>query len=158
MNKNKILSGLLIFGLGIATFIIVAIGIQLVPLSFATAKANPEIAHMRVPVLIMAWFILACILAIVVLAVALFGRIIKNKVFEQKSVSLLKAMGISSLVPIPVLIALVLYTMNNVAGSITNLWAFFGIMVCMMASIFFFLISSLFQNAVDYKTENELTV
>ncbi len=158
MNKNKILSGLLIFGLGFATFFIVVVGTQLVPISFSTAAANPELAHMRVPVLIMAWFVLACLLAIVFLAVAMLSRILKNRVFEQKSVSLLKAMGFTSLVPIPVLIALVIYTMNNVAGSITNLWVYFGIMICVMASILFFLISSLFQNAVDYKTENELTV
>ena len=156
--KNKILAGLLILGLVLATVVILVIAIQLVPMSFSTAMSNPELAHMRVPVLVMAWFVLACLLAIVFLAGFLFYRVMNNRVFEQKSVTLLKAMGFVSLFPIPVLIGLIAYTAANVAGSITNLWASLGILVCVMAATLFFLISSLFQNAVDYKTENELTV
>ena len=158
MKKNKILSAILLFALGIGTFFISAVAVRLIPLSHLTVRNNPELSHMRVPVLIMGWLILACVLALIFLAVALLSRIMQNKVFEQKSVSLLKTMGFVSLAPIPVLIALVIYTMKNVAGSITNLWAYFGMMLCVLACIFFFLISSLFQKAVDYKTENELTV
>ncbi len=158
MQKNKILSGILMFALGFATFFIGAVGVRLVPFSIQTAEANPELVHMRVPVLIMAWLVLACVLVLIFLAVALLNRIMKDAAFEQKSVTLLKAMGYTSLAPIPVLIALVIYTMQNVAGSITNLWAYFGMMLCVLASIFFFLVSSLFQSAVDYKADNELTV
>lgn len=156
--KNKILSTIVMVGLVIIAIVVVMIGIYLVPLSHQTAAANPGIVHMRVPVLIMGWLILACVLALLTLAFVLLLHINRDRIFKQESVALLKAMAILSLAPIPVLISLFFYTQANVDGSITNFWVIIGIVALLIVSCFFLLISSLFQKAVDYKTDTELTI
>lgn len=156
--KNKILSTIVMVGLVIIAIVVVMIGIYLVPLSHQTAAENPGIVHMRVPVLIMGWLILACVLALLTLAFVLLLRINRDRIFKQESVALLKAMAILSLAPIPVLISLFFYTQANVDGSITNFWVIIGIVALLIVSCFFLLISSLFQKAVDYKTDTELTI
>ncbi len=156
--KNKVMSSIVMFGLCVAAVVVVLIGAFLVPLSYETAEANPTIAFMRVPVLIMGWLILACVIALLVVAFLLLLRINKGNIFEQKSVNLLKSMAVISLTPIPVLATLFFYTKANVGGSITNLYVVVGVMALVIVSIFFFLLASLFQKAVDYKNENELTI
>ena len=156
--KNKVMSSIVMFGLCVAAVVVVLIGAFLVPLSYETAEANPTIAFMRVPVLIMGWLILACVIALLVVAFLLLLRINKGNIFEQKSVNLLKSMAVISLAPIPVLATLFFYTKANVGGSITNLYVVVGVMALVIVSIFFFLLASLFQKAVDYKNENELTI
>ena len=113
---------------------------------------------MRVPVLLMAWAILACALAALVMAFLLLERIRKNRIFEQKSVNLLKGIGLCALAAIVPMVILIIYTSAHVAGSITNLWVMLGIFVMVIAAVFFFLIAALFQRAVDYKEEADLTV
>ena len=156
--KSKVMSSIVMFGLCVAAVVVVLIGAYLVPLSHQTAETNPTIAHMRVPVLIMGWLILACVIALLVAAFLLLLRINKGNIFEQKSVNLLKSMAVISLAPIPVLATLFFYTSANVDGSITNFWVVVGVMASVIVSIFFFLLASLFQKAVDYKNENELTI
>lgn len=150
----------LIVELGVlfAMLLTLALGVYLVPLSHDVAAANPTITYMRVPVLLMAWAVLACALAALLMAFLLLERIRKNRIFEQKSVSLLKGIGVCALIAIIPMIILILYTRAHVAGSITNLWVMFGIFVLIIAAVFFFLIATLFQKAVDYKEEIDLTV
>ncbi len=156
--KNKIMSSICLFGLALLTLIIVGIGVYLWPLSQEVALANPTLTHMRIPVLITGWLVLAFIISLIVVAFLLLVRISRDKTFEQESVNLLKTMSFLSIGPIPVLIFLYFYTEANVAGSITNLYVMFGGVAFAILSIFFFLLSSVFQKAVDYKTDTDLTI
>ena len=141
-----------------AMLLTVGVGACMMPLSQDVAAANPTITYMRVPVLLIGWSILACVLAALVMALLLLERIRKDRIFEQRSVTLLKGMEISAFVSIIPMVILILYTRANVAGSITNLWVMLGILAMVVATTFFFMLASLFQKAVDYKEEVDLTV
>lgn len=134
------------------------IGALMVQLSHDVARANPTITYMRVPVLLIAWSILACVLAALVLAFLLLERIRKDNIFEPQSVRHLKGLGMCAFTAILPLIILFFYTRANVAGSITNLYVILGIFAMVLIGIFFFLIAALFQKAVDYKKDVDLTV
>jgi len=138
--------------------LLIAIGVYLVPFSHEVASGNPTITYMRVPVLIMGWSVLACGLATLVMAILLLERIRKDQIFEPKSIKLLQGIGCCAYVAILPLIALYIYTEMNVAGSITNLYVGLGVAVLFIIGLFFFMVASLFQKAVDYKEENDLTV
>lgn len=156
--KTRIQTVIVEAGVVLAMLFTLAAGAYLIPLSHEVAGANPTITYMRVPVLLMAWAILACALAALVMAFLLLERIRKNQIFEQKSVSLLKGIGICALAAIVPMVILIIYTNAHVAGSITNLWVMLGIFAMVIAAVFFFLIAALFQRAVDYKEEVDLTV
>ena len=138
--------------------LLIAIGAYLVPFSQEVASANPTITYMRVPVLIMSWSVLVCGIATLVMGILLLERIRKNRIFEPKSVKLLQRIGWCAYAAILPLIALYIYTEVNVAGSITNLYVGLGMAVLFIIGLFFFMIASLFQKAVNYKEENDLTV
>ncbi|NLC28997.1 MAG: DUF2975 domain-containing protein [Chloroflexi bacterium] len=145
-------------GVIFAMLLTLGIGAYLVPFSNEVAKANPTITYMRVPVLVIAWGILACVLTALVLAFLLLERIRKNTVFEPQSVCLLRGIGILALVAIIPLMILFFYTKANVDGSITNLYVILGILAMIIVAVFFSLIAAMFQKAVDYKQEVDLTV
>lgn len=145
-------------GVFFAILFTIGVGAFLVPMSHDVASANPTITFMRVPVLFIAWSFLVCVLAALVMAFLLLERIRKDKIFEKHSVRLLKGIGICALAGIIPLIILFFYTSANVEGSITNLYVMLGSFAMVIVAIFFFLIAALFQKAVDYKEENDLTV
>lgn len=145
-------------GVLLAIVLTFAVGAYLVPVSHQVAQANPTITYMRVPVLLMGWGFLACVLTALIMAFLLLERIRKDKIFEKRSVSLLKGIGVCALAAIIPLAILFFYTSANVEGSITNLYVMLGSFAMVIVAIFFFLIAALFQQAVDYKEENDLTV
>lgn len=145
-------------GVLLAIVLTIAVGAYLVPVSHQVAQANPTITYMRVPVLLMGWGFLACVLTALIMAFLLLERIRKDKIFEKRSVSLLKGIGVCALAAIIPLAILFFYTSANVDGSITNLYVMLGSFAMVIVAIFFFLIAALFQQAVDYKEENDLTV
>lgn len=145
-------------GVLLAIVLTIAVGAYLVPVSHQVAQANPTITYMRVPVLLMGWGFLACVLTALIMAFLLLERIRKDKIFEKRSVSLLKGIGVCALAAIIPLAILFFYTSANVEGSITNLYVMLGSFAMVIVAIFFFLIAALFQKAVDYKEENDLTV
>ena len=127
-------------------------------MSFDVAKANPEISYMRVPVLILVLAVLACAFFALVAAFVLLERIRRGKVFEVTSVRILQGIGILALAAILPLIILYFYTNANVSGSIANLYVILGCFILLVAAAFLFLIANLFEQAVLYKQENDLTV
>jgi len=126
--------------------------------SFEVARANPELAHMRVPVLSLGILFLFLILIILVIAFLFLRRIQRGNVFEMRSVKNLQAMGWVALATILPLVALYVYTEKNVSGSITNLYVTVAVLMMGVIAVFFFLIANLFEQAVHYKEENDLTV
>ena len=156
--KNKVKSCIVMFALCVMGFIVFIVGSYLKQLSYEMANLYPELAHMRLPILILLWLVLACVIAMLVVAFLLSLRIYRDNFFEQKSVNLLKIMSIIALIPVPILIGVYVYTEANINGSITNFWVTVGIMAFVSVSILISLMTSFFQQAVDYKTENELTI
>lgn len=156
--KTKIQTIVVEVGVVVAMLLTVAVGVILYSFSFEVSMVNPELTYMRVPVSIMAWSFLACVLAALIIALLLLESIRSDKIFEPGSVRKLKAIGNCALVAIVPLIALLLYTRAEVAGSITNIYVTLGIFAMLVVAIFFFLIAALFQQAVDYKQEVDLTV
>lgn len=156
--KTKIQTIVVEVGVVVAMLLTVAVAVGLYYLSFDVSLVNPTLTYMRVPVLIMAWSFLACLLAALIIALLLLESIRRDKIFEPGSVRKLKAIGNCALVAIIPLVALLLYTRAEVAGSITNIYVTLGIFAMLVVAIFFFLIAALFQQAVDYKQEIDLTV
>lgn len=148
LETGVVFAGLLTFG----------VGFLLVGLANDFARANPTISYMRLPVLLMAWGFLAFVLTALVLAFLLLEQIRRDNIFQQKSVRLLKSLGICAFLSILPLGILFFYTRANVGGSITNLYVILGIFAMTLVGIFFFVVSALFQKAVDYKQEVDLTV
>lgn len=156
--KTKIQTIIVEIGVVLAMLLTVAVAVILFYLSFDVSLVNPTLTYMRVPVLIMAWSFLACLLAALIIALLLLESIRRDKIFEPGSVRKLKAIGNCALVAIIPLVALLFYTRAEVAGSITNIYVTLGIFAMLVVAVFFFLIAALFQQAVDYKQEVDLTV
>lgn len=156
--KTKIQTIIVEIGVVLAMLLTVAVAAILFYLSFDVSLVNPTLTYMRVPVLIMAWSFLACLLAALIIALLLLESIRRDKIFEPGSVRKLKAIGNCALVAIIPLVALLFYTRAEVAGSITNIYVTLGIFAMLVVAVFFFLIAALFQQAVDYKQEVDLTV
>ncbi len=156
--KTKIQTIIVEIGVVLAMLLTVAVAVGLYYLSFDVSLVNPTLTYMRVPVLIMAWSFLACLLAELIIALLLLESIRRDKIFEPGSVRKLKAIGNCALVAIIPLVALLIYTRAEVAGSITNIYVTLGIFAMLVVAVFFFLIAALFQQAVDYKQEVDLTV
>ena len=156
--KTKVQTVIIEIAAVFGMILLIAIGVYLVPFSHEVASANPTITYMRVPVLIMGWSVLACGIATLVMAVLLLERIRKDQIFEPKSVKLLQGIGWCAYIAILPLIALYIYTEMNVAAFITNLYVGLGMAAVFVIGLFFFMVASLFQKAVDYKEENDLTV
>lgn len=156
--KTKIQTIIVEIGVVLAMLLTVAVAVGLYYLSFDVSLVNPTLTYMRVPVLIMAWSFLACLLAALIIALLLLESIRRDKIFEPGSVRKLKAIGNCALVAIIPLVALLFYTRAEVAGSITNIYVTLGIFAMLVVAVFFFLIAALFQQAVDYKQEVDLTV
>lgn len=156
--KIKVGTILLQVGVFFAGLLTLGVAAYMVVLSHDVARANPTITYMRVPVLLMAWAFLGCVLAALVLTFLLLKRIQRDNIFENESVRLLKGIGLCSYLAILPLVILLFYTAANVSGSITNLYVVLGIFAMILIGIFFYLIAALFQKAVDYKHEVDLTV
>lgn len=156
--KTKIQTIIVEIGVVLAMLLTVAVAAILFYLSFDVSLVNPTLTYMRVPVLIMAWSFLACLLAALIIALLLLESIRRDEIFEPGSVRKLKAIGNCALVAIIPLVALLFYTRAEVAGSITNIYVTLGIFAMLVVAVFFFLIAALFQQAVDYKQEVDLTV
>lgn len=136
----------------------IGIGIYLETLSHEVAQANQEVAYMRVPVLIIseiivALFVLACILSFIILV-----NFWLNRIFSKVSSIVLKIMSLCFILIIVMGIILIVYTQANVKGSITNLYVKFGIFISIVASCIFYLIAHLIDQGNKYKVENELTI
>jgi len=129
-------------------------------LSYELAKENPEIAYMQMPVLFLVLLALGCVFSALVAAFILLERIRRGKVFEVTSVKILRVIGTLMLVAVLPLIVIFFYINAGTPGitNITNYWVVLGGVILLVLSVFIFLIATLFEQAVLYKQENDLTV
>lgn len=154
----RIKSILVVIGIAFMILISLGAGYFIFLISQDMARDYPELAHMQYPVLSMAWSVLLCAIVAMVFGMQLMINILRNLVFEERNVKLLRGMGICIFAAILPVLALIIYTAQNVPGSITNLWAETGVFGLIILGIFVFLVTTLFEKAVEYKQENDLTV
>lgn len=117
-------------------------------LSFTMALANPELEHLRVPVLNICYVLIAIFIINLFLAEILLVRVVKNSIYSGTSVRLLKAMGwlfISGLLPLTTLYVL---TKLNVGGSITQVYTVIFAFVYLTAGLIFLLLANLTKNVL----------
>lgn len=161
LKTNKFSKVLIAFvGLGMLGIVLITllISYNLIFFSHAVAKENPEVAYMRIPVLIISELIIGLFLIACILSFGVLLNYWKNRIFSKSSVVLLRIMSLCFALIIIPCVVLIIYTMQNVGGSITNLWVNFGIVISFIAACIFALISNIVEQGLNYKEENELTI
>lgn len=133
-------------------------GAFMVLLSEEVAQANPDIAFMRLAVLLIAEAVLLFFFVACALSIPLLSRVYKSRIYGGNSSQLLRWMGLSFFAMIPLLIGLLFYTKAHVAGAITNLYCLLGAGIAFAAGCILFLFAHLIAQGADYKQEVDLTV
>ena len=157
-NANRILTLILMAGLLALIFVSFVGGVVLRDISFDVARANPELGHLRVPVLASGLSLIGIFIVCLVLGEILLGRIVQGRIFTESSVRLLKAISwlfVSGILP---LAALYVLTERNVSGSITQIYVILFAVVYVTAGLVFRLWANLIRDASRFKQEVELTV
>ena len=157
-KKNHTLTVLIMIGLFILIIISILAGIFLRELSFSVAVSNPELQHMRIPVLIIGMILIGIFIANLILAEFLLRKISQDTVFTRSSVILLKSMSwlfISETVPLALLYII---TESNVKSSITQLYVILFCIIYLTAGLIFRLLANLISDASKFKQEVDMTV
>ncbi len=144
--------------LALLLFVCLLAGVVLQQDSLAVARANPGLAHMRVPVLLLGLCLLALFAAALVLAEFALGRILRDRIFTRASAQLIRAMSWLFFCGLLPLVALFVYTAMNVSQSITQLYVLFGAVALATAGLVLRLLANLVAEASLYKQEVDLTV
>lgn len=124
---------------GLIVLIIVSIiaGIMLRELSFDVARANPELTHLRIPVLVICYVLISIFIVNLILAEFLLKRILMNSIFTESSVRFLKAISCLFMLGILPLAALFIITELNVSGSITQIYVILTAVLYLTAGLIF---------------------
>jgi hypothetical protein len=133
-------------------------GIVLSNLAQGFALDNPVLQHMEKPVLLMGLSLIGIFIINLVLGEILLVRIIKNSIFAESSVHILRLMSWLFIAGFFILIALGIYTEMNVHHSITQIYVVLFAIVYLTAGLIFRLISNLIQTASFFKQEVDMTV
>jgi hypothetical protein len=155
---NRLRTIIMQVGVGLGVMILLYLMAFSLEYSVGYAQNYPELAHMRGPVVFLVICALAAGTAILVLGFLLLERVRRNIAFAPQTVKLLRAIAwifFGSVLP---LLLLGIYTEANVASSITNLYVYGLMALAFMLGNLFMLLAALFQNAVSYKQEVDLTV
>ncbi|MDD4140934.1 MAG: hypothetical protein PHX81_11975, partial [Eubacteriales bacterium] len=83
---NRILTLILMAGLLALMFVSIVGGVVLNDLSFDVARANPELGHLRVPVLAIGLSLIGIFIVCLILGEILLGRIVRGCIFTESSV------------------------------------------------------------------------
>lgn len=145
---------------GLIVLIIVSIiaGIMLRELSFDVARANPELTHLRIPVLVICYVLISIFIVNLILAEFLLKRILMNSIFTESSVRFLKAISCLFMLGILPLAALFIITELNVSGSITQIYVILTAVLYLTAGLIFRLWANLIRDASYFKQEVDMTV
>jgi hypothetical protein len=145
---------------GLIVLIIVSIiaGIMLRELSFDVARANPELTHLRIPVLVICYVLISIFIVNLILAEFLLKRILMNSIFTESSVRFLKAISCLFMLGILPLAALFIITELNVSGSITQIYVILSAVLYLTAGLIFRLWANLIRDASYFKQEVDMTV
>ncbi|MDO5713395.1 MAG: DUF2975 domain-containing protein [Tissierellia bacterium] len=126
--------------------------------SFTVAKENPEIAYMRVPVYLLFIGIIGSPISACFFGYCALHAYSSGKLFRNKTAKALKYSGHSFLVGVFFLILLIIYTVLNVPGSITNIHAIGGIIIYLLAVGIFYLLSDVISQGMVLQEDQDLTI
>ncbi|MHC1785707.1 MAG: DUF2975 domain-containing protein [Christensenellales bacterium] len=154
----KLLVLLILPGMVFVMALTLGAGAYLFPLSQEVARANPNVAFMRLPVLLIAQGLLLLFLLACGLSLPLLIRVLRARIYARSAVRLLRGMGLCFITMIPLFLGLILYTRAHVSGSITNLYCLLGAGLALVAGCILFLFAQVLAQGAHYKQEVDLTV
>ncbi len=157
-QRNCILTIAIMSGLIVLIIVSIIAGIMLRELSFDVARANPELTHLRIPVLVICYVLISIFIVNLILAEFLLKRILMNSIFTESSVRFLKAISCLFMLGILPLAALFIITELNVSGSITQIYVILTAVLYLTAGLIFRLWANLIRDASYFKQEVDMTV
>ncbi|MDD3931365.1 MAG: DUF2975 domain-containing protein [Eubacteriales bacterium] len=157
-QRNCILTIAIMSGLIVLIIVSIIAGIMLRELSFDVARANPELTHLRIPVLVICYVLISIFIVNLILAEFLLKRILMNSIFTESSVRFLKAISCFFMLGILPLAALFIITELNVSGSITQIYVILTAVLYLTAGLIFRLWANLIRDASYFKQEVDMTV
>ncbi|MFO7612037.1 MAG: DUF2975 domain-containing protein [Clostridia bacterium] len=157
-RSNSILAIIIMVCLLALIVISIFAGIILRNLSFKVALSNPDLQHLRIPVLLICLALISIFIINLVLAEILLGRIILNTIFTKSSGRLLKLISWFFIAGIFPLLTLYILTERNVDASITQIYVILFGIVYLTAGLIFRLWANLIKNASQFKEEVDMTV
>lgn len=129
-------------------------------MSHAYAASSPDLAHMRLPVLLLSMAAVLAVIAALALGLWLVIRSGRGTIFDRVTLRALAVMGHCFLAACLLLAAIVGYAYWHLQHEIGLVGGYLMILLAAFflgANILYF-IRNLFAKAVEYKEENELTV
>ncbi|WFF74102.1 DUF2975 domain-containing protein [Proteiniclasticum sp. QWL-01] len=128
-------------------------------LSKSFAESNPSIAYMRWPILIGCLIMLTGALFALLLGIRAAAQT-EQKIFSQKTVRTLSWMGRSLAVSTAAILGIWIYALTQLGDEVGLVGAYLMIFLVFFftASSVMFFLRDLFARAVEFRTENELTV
>ena len=157
-QRNCILTIAIMSGLIVLIIVSIIACIMLRELSFDVARANPELTHLRIPVLVICYVLISIFIVNLILAEFLLKRILMNSIFTESSVRFLKAISCLFMLGILPLAALFIITELNVSGSITQIYVILTAVLYLTAGLIFRLWANLIRDASYFKQEVDMTV
>ena len=129
-------------------------------ISHDMARWNPNIAYMRVPLLIMSYFVIATIIAALMSGLLLVIRSTHKNIFEHSTVKALLCMGNLFIFATIISVAMFIYSYSQIQGEVGLVGAYMNIasLILFLGANIMYFIASLFRKAVEYKEEYDLTV
>lgn len=129
-------------------------------LSEEFAKSSPEIAYMQYPILILCWLIILGIIVALCLGVYLIQRSRKDNIFEKTTTTVLNMIGHCFGIGFLSSVGIYVYSYLCIGREVglIGVYILATILVTFTAAIVFYFIASLFDKAIEYKIENEMTV
>jgi len=157
-KSNGILTVMIMIALLVLMVVSVLAGIVLRQLSFSVALANPELQHLRTPVLFIGLILIGIFIINLILAEILLGRIVRESIFTVSSVRILKSISWLFIAGILPLAVLYIMTEMNVSRSITQIYVILCGFVYLTAGLVFRLWANLIRDASQFKQEVDMTV
>lgn len=157
---KRLVHWLLAGGLIIALIAVILAAAGMPALSEIMAEFNPEIAFMRVPILVMTEGYLAGIVVAVVIAILLTVGSTKEKIFCRRTTRLLRYAGLSFGISFLFMMGNMIYSYSILGEEvgIMGVYLWFGAGAVFLAMLCMLVLANLFEKAVAFKEENELTV
>lgn len=157
---KHIFSRVLAVGLLIVAYFTAFLFLVVTQLSHSTADAFPELAYMRIPVLVLVYVMLAAILLAIIISTTVLFRNNMETIFSWKVVKSLWHIAHLFAIALISNLLIILYGFSQVGLDLGMpgfiLYGVFS--VILVATMVLYFIASLFKKAVRFKEENEMTV
>ena len=157
---SKIRNTILLLTLALSAFALLALFPLLLVLSRSFAEHNPEIAYMQFPILLLSYGMVTAIILAVVIGFYLVLQSNRQNIFARKTVKRLRIMAHSFTCAFLFTTAILVYSTSQIGNEVglPGGYIILAMGVNFAGANVLYFITSLFEKAVEYKEENELTV